>query len=101
MGGESLFMGRGGLWEIGLNPQSLTNLACLYGRCRYLPIIVVMEFGRQGQRMFLSSKRELCVATDSNDPLGAEHLELEVCVVRDDVKASECCSTKQGMMAAA
>ena len=98
MGGESLFMGRRRFWYVGLRPSSLPSLGCLYGRCRCLPIISVMEFGRQGQRMLLSSEGALCVAIDSNDPLGAGHLELEVCVVRDDVKASERCTAEQGVI---
>ena len=101
MGGESLFMGRGRFWDFRLKPSSLPSLGCLYGRCRRLPIISVMEFGRQGQRMFLSSEGGLCVAIDSNDPLGAGHLELEVCVVRDGIKESKRCTAEQGMIAAA
>ena len=87
------------LWYFGLRPNSLPNLGCLYGRCRRLPIISVMEFGRQGQRMFHSSEGALCVAVDNNDPLGAGHFELEVCVVRDGVEASERCTAEQGVIA--
>ena len=101
MGGESLFVGRRRFRDFGLKPSSLPSLGCLYGRCRHLSIIGVMEFGRQGQRMFLSSEGALCVAIDCNDPPRAGHLELEVSVVRDGVKASECCTAKQGMIAIA
>ena len=66
-----------------------------------MPIISVMEFGRQGQRMFVSSEGTLRVAVDSNDPLGAGHFELEVCVVWDGIKASERCMAEQGVIAAA
>ena len=101
MGGESLFIGRGRFWYFGLRPSSPPRFGCLYGRCRRLPVIGVMEFGRQGQRMFLSSEGALCVAVYSNDPPRAGHLELEVCVVWDGVKASERCMAEQGVIAAA
>ena len=101
MGGKSLFMGRRRFWDFGLKLSLLPSLGCLYGRCRRLPIIIVVEFGRQGQRMFLSSEGMLRVAVDSNDPLGAWHFELEVCVVWDGVEASERCTAEQGVIAAA
>ena len=93
-------MGRRRFWDFGLKPSSLPSLMCLYGRCRHLPIISVVEFGRQGQRMFLGLEGALRVAVDSNDPLGAGHFELEVCIVWDDIKASERCTAEQGVIAA-
>ena len=92
MGGVSLFLGSRRVWEFRLKPNLLVNLTSLYHRFRCLPIVLVMEFGRQGECMFLSSEGTLCVAVDSDDPLGPGHLELEVCVVRDGVKASERCA---------
>ena len=101
MGGESLFMGRRRFWAFELKPSSLPSLACLYGGYRRWPIIIVVEFGRQGQRMFLSSKGTLCVAIDDDDPLGTRHFELEVCIVWDGIKASERCTAEQGVIATA
>ena len=60
-----------------------------------------MEFGRQGQCMFLNSEGTLCVAVDSNDPIGPGHLELEVCIVWDDIKVSEHYAAQQGVLTAA
>ena len=101
MGSVSLFLGRRRFWEFGLKPSSFVNLTCLYGRFRCLPIVLVMEFGRHGQCMFLSSEGTLCVAVDGDDPLGPGLLELEVCIVWDGIKASERCAAQQGVITAA
>ena len=91
MGGVSLFLWSRRAWEFGLKPNSS---GCL-------PTVLIMEFGRQGQHMLFSSEGTLCVAVDGDDPFGPRHLELEVCVVWDGIKASECCTAEQGVIATA
>lgn len=59
-----------------------------------------MKFGHQGQCTFLSLERTLRVADDNNDLFGPEHLEFEVCIVRDSVKAHEHGTAKQSVITA-
>ena len=101
MGGVSLFLGSRRVWEFGLKPNSFVDLTGLYVRFGCLPTVLIMEFGRQGQCMLLSLEGTLCVAVDGDDPLGTRHLELEVCVMWDGIKASERCTAEQGMIATA